>query len=380
MNELTIFIFDAKEGMELSRDVILNDGSILLTKGTVLNLDLISRISGHHILEISVYDKTEADSAIDNRTISSISAVDGAKEAAKAADDENTKYYETVRNSEEFKTFEEHYNEHIDTFKDDLKKLISSDDEVNTKSLVKNTIDIVAESNNSLQLFDMLHAMRDADDLTYVHSMNVALIASVIGKWIGYNQEKIKVLTLAGLMHDIGKLLIPEKILNKPGNLTDNEYEIMKKHVNLGYEQVKNKFMPMSVKEAILLHHEKCDGTGYPFGLKSDKIPETAKIIAIADVYDAMTSSRIYRAPICPFEVVRLMYEDAFTKFDPVFAIPFLKNVASSYIHTDVRLSDGRVGKVILINDSALHKPVVQVDGEYIDLSKKKDLNITALL
>ena len=106
MNELTIFIFDAEEGMELSRDVILNDGSVLLTKGTVLNLDLISRISGHHILEISVYDKTEADSAIDNRTISSISAVDEAKEAAKAADDENTKYYETVRNSEEFKTFE----------------------------------------------------------------------------------------------------------------------------------------------------------------------------------------------------------------------------------------------------------------------------------
>ena len=209
MSELTIFIFDAEEGMELSRDVILNDGSILLTKGTVLNLDLISRISGHHILEISVYDKTEADSAIDNRTISSISAVDGAKEAAKAADDENTKYYETVRNSEEFKTFEEHYNEHIDNFKDDLKKLISSDDEVDTKSLVKNTIDIVAESNNSLQLFDMLHAMRDVDDLTYVHSMNVALIASVIGKWMGYNQEKIKVLTLAGLMHDIGKLLIP---------------------------------------------------------------------------------------------------------------------------------------------------------------------------
>ena len=205
MNELTIFIFDAEEGMELSRDVILNDGSVLLTKGTILNLDLISRISGHHILEISVYDKTKTDSATDNRTISRISAVDEAKEAAKAADDENTKYYETVRNSEEFKTFEEHYNEHIDNFKDDLKKLISSDDEVDTKSLVKNTIDIVAESNNSLQLFDMLHAMRDVDDLTYVHSMNVALIASVIGKWMGYNQEKIKVLTLAGLMHDIGK-------------------------------------------------------------------------------------------------------------------------------------------------------------------------------
>ena len=380
MNELTIFIFDAEEGMELSRDVILNDGSVLLTKGTVLNLDLISRISGHHILEISVYDKTEADSAIDNRTISSISAVDGAKEAAKAADDENTKYYETVRNSEEFKTFEEHYNEHIDTFKDDLKKLISSDDEVNTKSLVKNTIDIVAESNNSLQLFDMLHAMRDVDDLTYVHSMNVALIASVIGKWMGYNQEKIKVLTLAGLMHDIGKLLIPEKILNKPGNLTDNEYEIMKKHVNLGYEQVKNKFMPMSVKEAILLHHEKCDGTGYPFGLKSDKIPETAKIIAIADVYDAMTSARVYRGALCPFEVIDTMYKDAFTKFEPEYILPFLKNVASSYINNDVRLSDGRIGKVVLINENALSLPIVQCEDEFIDLSKTRGLTVSAIL
>ena len=380
MNELTIFIFDAEEGMELSRDVILNDGSVLLTKGTVLNLDLISRISGHHILEISVYDKTAADSAIDNRTISSISAVDEAKEAAKAADDENTKYYETVRNSEEFKTFEEHYNEHIDTFKDDLKKLISSDDEVDTKSLVKNTINIVAESNNSLQLFDMLHAMRDVDDLTYVHSMNVALIASVIGKWMGYNQEKIKVLTLAGLMHDIGKLLIPEKILNKPGNLTDNEYEIMKKHVNLGYEQVKNKFMPMSVKEAILLHHEKCDGTGYPFGLKSDKIPETAKIIAIADVYDAMTAARVYRGSMCPFDVIKIMEDESFSKYDPNVLLPFINHVVSSYLHTNVRLSDGRIGEVVLINSNRLSRPSIMCDGEFIDLSKRPDLSINAIL
>ena len=110
-------------------------------------------------------------------------------------------------------------------------------------------------------------------------------------------------------------------------------------------------------------------GTGYPFGLKSDHIPAVAKIIAIADVYDAMTSARVYRGALCPFEVIDTMYKDAFTKFEPEYILPFLKNVASSYINNDVRLSDGRIGKVVLINENALSLPIVQCEDEFIDLS-----------
>lgn len=122
--------------------------------------------------------------------------------------------------------------------------------------MVSETMNIMSEARNSLQMFDMLHAMRNKDDITFVHSVNVALIASIIGKWLNFNDEQIKTLTLAGLLHDIGKLLVPDNILNKPDTLTDNEYEIMKHHVNLGYEQIKDKKLPLPVKEAILLHHE----------------------------------------------------------------------------------------------------------------------------
>ena len=198
----------------------------------------------------------------------------------------------------------------------------------------------------------MLHSMRQFDDLTYVHSVNVALIASILGQWLKFSEKDIRILTISGLLHDIGKIMIPNEILTKPGKLTVAEYNIMKQHVNFGYEKVKNQNIDIRIKEACLLHHEKCDGTGYPFGLKSDHIPAVAKIIAIADVYDAMTSARVYRGALCPFEVIDTMYKDAFTKFEPEYILPFLKNVASSYINNDVRLSDGRIGKVVLINET----------------------------
>ena len=369
MNDITIFIFDAQAGMKLSRDIILSDGSMLAPKDTVPTPSLIAKISSLHVLEINIYNEEEDSASQAERNAASINA-----------DKENTNYYEKVRNSEEYKHFESEYNHNVDSVKDNLNSFLTSDESIDTDSMVSDTMNIVSEARNSLQMFDMLHAMRNKDDITYVHSVNVALIASIIGKWLNFSEEDIKILTLAGLLHDIGKLLVPDKILNKPGALTDNEYEIMKHHVNLGYEQIKDKALPLPVKEAVLLHHEKCDGSGYPFGLKSDDIPVIAKIITIADVYDAMTAARIYRASICPFEVVKMMYQDAFTKFDPVYVVPFLKNVVASYIGTNVKLSDGRTGKVVLINDNALHQPIVQCVDEYVDLSKTSGLNIVSLL
>lgn len=369
MNDNTIFIFDAQAGMKLSRDIILSDGSMLAPKDTVLTPSLIARISSLHVLEINIYNENEPSASQLERNAAPLNA-----------DAENTNYYEKVRSSDEFKHFETEYNNNVDSIKDHLSYFLSSDDSTDTNTMVSDTMNIIANTRNSLQMFDMLHAMRNKDDITYVHSVNVSLIAAVIGKWLNYSEDQIKILTLAGLMHDIGKLLVPEKILNKPGALTDNEYEIMRHHVNLGYEQIKDKELPLPVKEAVLLHHEKCDGTGYPFGLKSADIPAVTKIITIADIYDAMTANRIYRAPICPFEVVKVMYQDAFTKFDPVYAIPFLKNVVASYIGTNVKLSDGQMGKVVLINDNALHQPVVQCGNEYVDLSKKSNLSIVSLM
>lgn len=363
MKDKTIFIFDAEEGLKLSKNVIDEDGHVIVSQNTILDMDMIAKISSYHILEISVYDEIPQ------------------KKAATIAEPEEQTYYDKIRNSEEFQHFNKKYTENITDIKGQLNDVITSNTKINPSELIKGVSSILSEFNNSLQLFDMLHSMRQFDDLTYVHGINVALIASIIGKWMHFSNEDIHVLTLAGLLHDIGKLLIPPEILNKPGKLSSNEFEIMKNHVNLGYEQIKDQSLDMRIKEACLLHHENCDGSGYPFHLTSERIPPTAKIISIADVYDAMTSQRVYRGSICPFHVIDLMTADAYKKFDPTYLLPFLKNVVSSYINNNVKLSNNEVGKVILINDNAPSRPIVQCSNDrFIDLSKEKDIQITAIL
>lgn len=360
LNETTVFIFDAEEGMTLSRDILNAEGRLVAAAGTRLDLDIIAKISGYHILEINVLDRNVPEKI--------------------KPDEENNSYFNKIRRTEQFKQFHETYVENIATVKKDLTDIVIHNAPIESQSLLDNTMAMMADCTNRLQLFDMLHSLREFDDLTFAHSINVALVASVIGQWLHFSSQDIQVLMLCGLLHDIGKLLIPNEILTKPDRLTQNEFAIMKQHVNLGYERIKEEKLDTRVKEACLLHHEKCNGSGYPFGLKSDKIPTAAKIITIADIYDAMTAARVYRGAICPFEVVRMMEQEAYTKLDPAFCLPFLKNVVSSYIHNNVKLSDGRYGEVILINDHALSRPVVKCGEQFIDLSKTAGVSITAIL
>ncbi|MGN0407837.1 MAG: HD-GYP domain-containing protein [Bacteroides sp.] len=353
--EKTVFIFEATEGMVLARDVYSPEGRLIVQQGASLTLDLINSIAGSHILEIVVYDGME--SAVHEQT-----------------------YFDKLQATPEFQKFSVEYNNTISNVKSNLNDIVSRNKEINTDELISDTASILTGSRTNLQVFDMLHSLRKNDDLTYVHCINVALIATIIARWINLPAEDIKVLTVAAILHDIGKLMIPEKILLKPGKLTDEEFNTIKTHVNLGFNLLKEQQIDSRIKEACLLHHEKCDGSGYPFNLKGDKIPLLTKIITIADVYDAMTAARVYRGSMCPFDVIKIMEDDAFSKYDPNILIPFLNNVVSSYLHTNVRLSDGRIGEVVLINSNRLSRPSIMCEGEFIDLSKRPDLTIKAIL
>lgn len=354
MKEKSIFIFEAEVGMILSKGVSTPDGKLIASAGTILDMDLIERISDYHILEISIDDEPR--------------------------DLQEPTYFERIRNTKEFHEFHEEYNRNISDIKANLNRLITESSPVDPDELIKGTAELIARSKNSLHLFDMLHCMREFDDITYVHSVNVALIASIIGKWMNYSEEHIRLLIISGLLHDIGKLMVPEDILFKPAKLSNDEFDTIKTHVSLGYNILNDKGLDNQIQEACLLHHERSDGSGYPFGLKSEKIPSTAKIIAIADVYDAMTSNRVYRGSICPFEVIKEMEAGAYNHFDPKYLLPFLNNVVSSYLHNNVSLSDGRIGRVIMINSTNLSKPIVECDDTFVDLSKFRDLEITAIL
>lgn len=138
--------------------------------------------------------------------------------------------------------------------------------------------------------------------------------------------------------------------------------------------------MDERICEVALNHHERCDGSGYPSKLKEDKVSKYSKVVAIADVYDAMTAGRAYRDAICPFEVIRKFEDDGLQLYDASYIMTFLSKIASTYNHSAVRLSDGREGEVIMINKQNLSRPVVRIGEDYVDLSKEKGLKIDAVI
>jgi putative nucleotidyltransferase with HDIG domain len=201
-----------------------------------------------------------------------------------------------------------------------------------------------------------------------------------MGKWLHFMPDDLEVITLCGLLHDIGKLMIPNKIITKPDRLTDEEFSTIKTHTIRGYNLLKTKQIDSRIKHAALMHHERCDGSGYPYGFFSDQIDHFAKLVAIADVYDAMTCSRVYRGPLCPFEVVNIFETEGLTKYDPKCIIIFLESIVQTYIHNRVRLNNNQEGEIIMINKLDLSRPVVKVGDEFVDLSKKRNLFIESLV
>jgi HD-GYP domain-containing protein (c-di-GMP phosphodiesterase class II) len=175
-------------------------------------------------------------------------------------------------------------------------------------------------------------------------------------------------------------MLVPREILAKPHKLTDYEYNIIKTHTIKGYQLLREYPLDIRVKYAALMHHERCDGSGYPNGFKADQIDDFAKIVGIADVYDAMTSNRRYRKAICPFDVVESFEKEGFLKFAPGFLMVFMERIVQAYLHNTVRLSDGREGEVIMINKLSLSRPVVRVGSDFVDLSKNHSITIDAII
>jgi HD-GYP domain-containing protein (c-di-GMP phosphodiesterase class II) len=207
------------------------------------------------------------------------------------------------------------------------------------------------------------------------------MLVMLIGKWLRLRPEDNHLLVQAGLLHDIGKSRIPASIINKPDKLTDDEQVEMKKHSEYGYYLVQYmEGIDRKVQEAVLYHHEREDGSGYPMGLKGEQIPLFAKIMAVADTFDAMTAERAYKEKNTPFDVFQLMQNDCFGYLDTIVLNTFLSNISHYYIGNKVKLSDGRIAEVVYINPHQYGKPVIKIGDEYLDLTVAKNVKIIALL
>lgn len=284
--------------------------------------------------------------------------------------------------SSEFKGFQVDYMLYIEDLKVAFANLLSTPNyKLNTQELIDKLSALYRSRNTITELFDMINQMHSINDSIYAHCVNVAMISRMIGRWLHFDQHDLDILTCCGLLHDIGKLAIPNEVLNKPGKLTDEEFALIKSHPKLGYDMLVNQDVDSRIKQSVLMHHERYDGSGYPNGLTSEFLPDFAMIVTIADVYDAMTASRSYREPLCAFQVIENFEREGYQKYHTKYIYTFLHQIASTYQNNRIMLNDGRGAKIVMLNQSQLSKPIIQFDnGECIDLSTTKDLYISKVL
>ncbi|MRV74385.1 DUF3391 domain-containing protein [Duganella sp. FT92W] len=208
-----------------------------------------------------------------------------------------------------------------------------------------------------------LARLKTADDYTYMHSVAVCALMIALGKQLELDDEQIRQAGLAGLLHDIGKMAVPAPILNKPGKLTDEEFNAVKQHPVKGHQMLlETPGMLEAALDVCLHHHEKIDGSGYPEGLKGDQISLFARMGAICDVYDAITSNRPYKQGWCPAESLRRMAEWSKGHFDEHMFAAFIKCIGIYPVGTLVRLKSERLGVVVeLPVGQSLIKPKVRI-------------------
>jgi len=248
----------------------------------------------------------------------------------------------------------------------------NSIDTKQARVLVKEMAENIARSPNAMV---WLTHLKNRDEYTSIHCMNVCILALSFGRFVGLEKNDLELLGLGALLHDLGKMYVPDEILNKPGKLTEAEFEIIKRHPVDGHKLLSTKDdMPQLSLDIVLHHHERTDGAGYPAGLKNSQIHQLIKMASIVDVYDAITSDRCYHEGMSPYEGLKNMYNWTEGNFDPELIQEFIKCLGIYPIGSIVELNQGQIGVVVGINEHTKLKPVILLvmdkDKQYLKMRK----------
>lgn len=339
-----------KPGMKLAVDLPINMGNAsniyLLKKHRTLTSELIHRLRLFNVHGIYIYDgiknKIEIKRLLDD-------SLEG--EAISAVKD-------------------------VFTICEKQGKILDIENIQQIQSISSNLVGKIAtDPNISIGITDL----QTYDNNTYYHSLSVTVLSIAIGTGLGINQSELTELGVSALLHDIGKIDIPHYIIDKPSKLTDDEYKLVKYHPETGCKILSsNTEITNKMRLGVITHHEKYDGTGYPKGLKGNKIPLFGRIIAVADVYDALTGNRPYRKPINPSEAIEYVMGGCGTFFDYEIVQAFLKKISPYPVGMSIKLSNNKNAVVIEENHINPLRPKVKLieeNNEVLDLGNDLKLN-----
>jgi len=272
----------------------------------------------------------------------------------------------------------------IDNASKQVEEIFSSlmhGDPLAISKLEKEVLPVIKQAAEIPHLYHLFYELHKMEEYVFRHTIGVGIIALMLGKWLKLPEDELSELALGATLHDIGKTRIDPFILNKPGKLTKDEYEEIQLHTIYGYELLR-KIDQLSDRVALiaLQHHEREDGRGYPKGLVSNQIDPFSKIVAVADVFHAMLSTRVYQEAAPFYVALKQLQGDCFGKLDPNIVLVFLYKLMDSITGRTVMLSDGSIGKIIMVYPYDPLRSLVQVEDRLIDLRHNRELNVEKVI
>jgi len=339
---------DLQVGDRTGSDVFNWNGLLVVSANTVLNADDIDKLHKHQIDYVDIMLRHDGNIPEERH----IAAESSARQEQALA------YADAVYGIKQL--FEQ----------------LSLDGEISNELVEQSFSPLADQCRQENDVVSLLLTLNNKDDYTYQHSVQVGMISYYIAKWMGKTKEEAAFAGKAGYLHDIGKSRIDRHILQKPGRLTDEEFEQVKRHAEHGYELIRASRLPEELALAALQHHERLDGSGYPQGLRAKKIHPLSKIVAVADIYSAMISNRVYQQKQDLLHVLKELHQLSFGKLDPKITQVFIRHMIPNFIGKTALLSNGESGVIVMTHPTDFFKPLVQVGDHFINLADQPELDI----
>lgn len=340
---------DLIPGDQLLDDTFNHSGVLVLPKNSKLSNESITRLLQHNIDYIDIREREFNLKHIDDKHSS------------------NTAH----------KKINQQFNHAINQFEHLFLSILAKGtyEDNNMEQLLQSVVSTLEEHTDVVSLLLLLHEQQ-TDDYRYNHSLQVGMLAYYIAKWLGYNDAEAYLVSKAGFLIDVGSSQLPLSIINKPERLTEQEFAEVKKHPEYSYDIIMKSTKDELSALVALQHHERENGSGYPKGLYSEAIHPYAKIVAVADVYTAMISNRVYQTKQELLTVLKELNSLSFSQLSPEPTQALISHLLPNFIGKRVLLSTGKSGIIIMTNPTDFFRPLIQTDTDFIDLARKPEIII----